>query len=566
MSVSRDTSVSESAPNVPSVQNFLRRNYHVSVALGDFVYIDGGEVQQLPAVNGDPTGKLLNVTLAIDMRNSWTNSTVTFNSIRKNGAPSLNAGVIWPSTDNQTFFAFGGELSYWNLAAEVPDVSCWQFTADGNGGGSWAIFKPVDQSIFYDLTRPGFASGATVDNTGFILGGRASYRSSPQFREDVPIPGIVSFNISSTLWQNDTLPRNIEDMNAPQGMLTSADSFGTDGLLIQAGLTSDAYNPPPFNNITIYDPSEKTWHSQTATGEVPSGRSTACTVGVKGDNGTYEIFLYGGQNIIGLNGNISLTQYRENIALDEIYVLSLPAFAWFKADYPAQHPRIGQTCHLVGKRQMLSIGGRDPTDVYNDTTSADPFLQGLGIFDLTNMQWSDGYNADAEPYETPAVVKAWYAANGRSTRTWDSPATQRLFLQETSSTGERGASPSPPEKSDSSSTGAIIGGVVGGIAALCLLIGLVWWLRQRRKASNDIGKDPTSEHEENQHSELSAREKPHELQDDYRPYEMDGTHSATEMAGAYSAVELYGGSPCVEMSTQSQIVPRQQTIRATEIR
>lgn len=215
---------------------------------------------------------------------------------------------------------------------------------------------------------------------------------------------------------------------------------------------------------------------------------------------------------------------------------------------------------------MLSIGGRDPTDVYNDTTSADPFFQGLGIFDLTTMQWSNGYNADAEPYETPAMVKAWYAANGRSTRTWDSPATQRLFLQETSSTGERSGSPSPPKKSDSSSTGDIVGGVVGGIAALCFLIGLVWWLRRRRKASNDIGKDPTSEHEENQHSELSAREKPHELQDDYRPYEMDGTHSATEMAGAYSAVELYGGSPCVEMSTQSQIVPRQQTIRATEIR
>ncbi|KAI4229611.1 MAG: hypothetical protein LQ349_006367 [Xanthoria aureola] len=266
----------------------------------------------------------------------------------------------------------------------------------------------------------------------------------------------------------------------------------------------------------------------------------------------------GGRNIIGLNGNISLAQHRENIALDKIYVLSLPAFAWFKADYPAQHPRIGQTCHLVGKRQVLSMGGRDPTDVYNDTTSADPFLQGLGIFDLPTMQWSDGYNAVAEPYETPTVVKAWYAANGRSTGTWDSPATQRLFLQETSSTGERGASPSSPEKSGSSSTGAIVGGVVGGIAALCLLIGLVWWLRRRRKASNAIGKDLTSQHQEKQHSELSAREKPYELQDDYRPYEMDGTHSAAEMAGAYSAAELYGGSPCVKMSTQSQIVPRQQ--------
>lgn len=213
---------------------------------------------------------------------------------------------------------------------------------------------------------------------------------------------------------------------------------------------------------------------------------------------------------------------------------------------------------------MLSIGGRDPTVVYNDTTSVDPFLQSLGIFDLTTLQWSDGYNADAEPYESPTVVKAWYAANGPSTRTWHSPAVQRLFLQEASSTGGTGTSPSSPEKSGSSSTGAIVGGVVGGIAALCLLIGLVWWLRRRkRRASDGIGKDPTPEqqtHQDHQQSELSAREKPyrHEMQDDYRPHEMDGTHSAAEMAGAYSAAELYGGSPRAEMGTQSQSLPQQQ--------
>ncbi|KAI4243407.1 MAG: hypothetical protein L6R42_010765, partial [Xanthoria sp. 1 TBL-2021] len=439
---------------------------------------------------------------------------------------------------------------------------------DSNGGGSWAIFKPVDQSIFYDLTRPGYASGATVDNTGFIFGGHASYRSSPQtsqLRENVPIPGIVSFNITSTRWQNDTLWRpEIQDLNAPHVFFCFR--YCSDVHIYQAtrGLTSDANNPPPFNNITIYDPSKKTWLSQTATGQVPSGRSTACTVGVKGDNGTYEIFLYGGQNIFGLHGNISLTQYRENVALDEIYVLSLPAFAWFKADYPARHPRVGQTCHLVGNRQMLSIGGRDPTVVYNDTTSVDPFLHSLGIFDLTTLHWSDGYNADAEPYESPTVVKAWYAANGPSTRTWDSPAVQRLFLQEASSTGGTGTSTSSPEKSGSSSAGAIVGGVVGGIAALCLLIGLVWWLRRRkRRASDGIGKDPTPEqqtHQDHQQSELSAREKPyrHEMQDDYRPHEMDGTHSAAEMAGAYSAAELYGGSPRAEMGTQSQSLPQQQ--------
>ena len=56
--VTRVPSVSLTAPNVPSVQNFLRRAFHSSVAVGNFIYIDGGEVLQLPTDNGDPMGKL----------------------------------------------------------------------------------------------------------------------------------------------------------------------------------------------------------------------------------------------------------------------------------------------------------------------------------------------------------------------------------------------------------------------------------------------------------------------------------------------------------------------------
>lgn len=171
------------------------------------------------------------------MSNSWTNDSVTINSIPKNGAPNFNGPVLWPSTDNQTFFAFGGELSNWARTITGPDVSCWQFTIDGNGGGSWAIFQAGVQSTFRDLNRPAVANGATLDNTGFIFRGAASSRSAPQNRQVQdgtysPIPGIVSFNITSTLWQNDTIPQYIEDLNAPQGMVTATDAFGTDGLLV----------------------------------------------------------------------------------------------------------------------------------------------------------------------------------------------------------------------------------------------------------------------------------------------------------------------------------------------
>ncbi|KAL9629854.1 MAG: hypothetical protein Q9204_005044 [Flavoplaca sp. TL-2023a] len=198
--ISRDVLLFKSAPNVPALENFLRRSYHSSTTVGDFVYIDGGEVLQLPTNNdnGAPTGKLA-PTIRLSLR------------LEENKASSTAADRI------------------------PPDVSCWQFTADGAGGGLWDMFSPADDSIFHQLTRPDSASGATVDNTGFILKGVASARTSPEtlyYSGRVPIPGIVSFNITSNLWQNDTMPQYVENLSAPEGLLASVDAFGTDGLVV----------------------------------------------------------------------------------------------------------------------------------------------------------------------------------------------------------------------------------------------------------------------------------------------------------------------------------------------
>ncbi|KAL8660532.1 MAG: hypothetical protein Q9202_006455 [Teloschistes flavicans] len=559
-SYSRETLHTDRALNAPSPEDFLRRGYHSSVVVGNFVYIDSGEIRELPIIDGTPIGRVQNVTLSLDLRKSWTNHSVKFNSIDKNDAPNLNNQIIWPSTDNQTFFAFGGAQSYWENPIDIPDVSCWQFTANGEGGGSWSRFRPVDDSIFWGLVRPDSASGVTLDNTGFILGGHEDQKSSPEtvlLGDNIRVPGIVSFNITTNRWANDTMPQYIENLNAPQ-VVASLTVFGADGLIVMAGFTSDRYDHLSYNNITIYDPSDKTWHSQIATGQVPNGRTGACTVSVKGDNNTVEIFLYGGQDIVGINGNISLTQYKENTALDEVYVLSLPAFAWFKADYPAQHPRILHSCHAVGNRQMISIGGHDPTDVYNNSVVADPFFQGLGIFDLTEMRWSDRYDADAEAYETPAVVKAWYAENGTYPTQWSTPDVQRLFEQTNSTQGgstspsSPSTSSSPPKGSISTNTGAIAGGVVGGILALCILASLIlWWFRRRKRKSNTIDTTDVASEPHAYKSELPAKEE-FEMQDEYRPYEMDGTHSKAEMAGAYSAAELYGTQPQAELGGQGQ--------------
>ena len=65
------------------------------------------------------------------------------------------------------------------------------------------------------------------------------------------------------------------------------------------------------------------------------------------------------------------------------------------------------SCHLVGNRQMLSIGGIDATESQGND-SVDPAAQGLQIFDLTEMRWSHQYDAGAAPYQSPQVIKDWY--------------------------------------------------------------------------------------------------------------------------------------------------------------
>ena len=68
------------------------------------------------------------------------------------------------------------------------------------------------------------------------------------------------------------------------------------------------------------------------------------------------------------------------------------------------------TCERVGNRQMLSIGGYDPTapTVTEGFQTSDPNTNTLGIFDMVDLTWKSSYDADAEPYTIPTAVGDWY--------------------------------------------------------------------------------------------------------------------------------------------------------------
>ena len=110
------------------------------------------------------------------------------------------------------------------------------------------------------------------------------------------------------------------------------------------------------------------------------------------------------------------------VQYDSINILTLPAFHWINVPYDPQNPRLAHTCNAVGGSQIIIIGGVDANSnvtvgdgrgivesTYN--TSADPFSQGLAIFDMTALRWSKGYTAGANAYEQSDPIKEFYSSS-----------------------------------------------------------------------------------------------------------------------------------------------------------
>jgi hypothetical protein len=79
-------------------------------------------------------------------------------------------------------------------------------------------------------------------------------------------------------------------------------------------------------------------------------------------------------------------------------------------------PRVYHACTAVGsadgdvnrRRQVLSTGGV-PSSNSSAWAEDDPWPYSLGIFDMTDLEWKDEYDADAGDYETPEIIRNWYS-------------------------------------------------------------------------------------------------------------------------------------------------------------
>jgi len=242
---------------------------------------------------------------------------------------------------------------------------------------------------------------------GFAVNSSAS---DPRY-DAIAMSGLLTYNMTTQKITNSTVgisTKGIEQM----GGLHWVGNFGSKGILVgyggdQVGLRQPGFDALlSFNTVQVYDIEGQKWYEQTVTGNIPEARKDFCTTGVVSNNKTYEIFLYA-----GWNGNLGSTA----VPFDEAYVLTLPGFHWFKADYAAIDPRHGLSCSPVGGGQILTVGGLNtsqngPDDLYKDVfNTADQFTQGLAVFDLNTLSWKSSFSASQDSYSPAPVVQSFYA-------------------------------------------------------------------------------------------------------------------------------------------------------------
>ncbi|CZT45257.1 uncharacterized protein RSE6_05552 [Rhynchosporium secalis] len=456
-----------------------------SIIVGDSLYIEGGEYYITGAASYADI--LYPPTRSIDLSKSWTTSSVVINQINRTGINACERtiakpGLFWQES-TRSIIVFGGDTSN----AGSKKAVCGLKVRETLGGESWYSVYGTNNPLWKTITWPRHPSFAYGPTESYALGG---FTTTADSNVGSMLMSMTVMNKTTNLFEGQSdVGEFSQTGGVNQGEGHFIPSFG--GLVVFIG--GVAYSNGAIGSslrsmskIDIYNPSTQKWYSQSASGDVPSGRKTFCMTGAQGTNhSTYEIFVYGGSGLEFFSDANSDSR--------NVYILTLPAFRWIRAG-ALTAPRAGSSCQTV-KNQMISYGGFDPTG----TTSferLEPWAFGIGIFDLHSLKWGVNYNPNAPAYVQSTAVSEFYESNSMYP-IWDDENLGSLFLSsKASSTSATSPTTSPPGTTSSTSTpetlhpsktpvAAIAGGTVGGVAALAAVIFAWWFWRSRRSGKPD---------------------------------------------------------------------------------
>ncbi|KAF9741443.1 hypothetical protein PMIN07_001401 [Paraphaeosphaeria minitans] len=513
-------------PGPDPVENFCMRWWSQSIVKNNILYIDSG-VQRFND-SGDVYLGINNYLLTIDMTQTWdwqlpSNESGGLSIIveRKNvtspstgtAVPNLIRGHLFhgPPNKSDTVYNFGGTTYMKNQSFEgyrSPDSSQYPlWTYDRTLDSPWD--KHTIQQVW--LPNHGAAAEDTERGVGFYLGGQIDMGTStltlgPPFKDPnqnlyMPLDGMLIINLVDLDVRANNISTSSMKRNSPRvgGTMEYIDAVGDGGILlalggqVQPGLKfGEIANRTKgelidFNTVDVFDldsyfsdtSSNGTWYEQTTTGDIPAPRIDFCTIYVSApDNSSHHIYLYSGFDPIS------------NKSYDDVAVLSLPSFTWTTLFDNGGAPRLGHNCHRVGKRQMVTVGG-------NVTTlSCDWELKGVAFLELSAVKWGSVFysNITDTEYDVPNQLLSVTGGNANGGATANEPEKgwtekglgdvfrkSRYTIPSTWPTPNNSTGTGDAAGPKKTNVGAVAGGVVGGVAGLALVAGILFVLQRRRR-------------------------------------------------------------------------------------
>ncbi|KAI6360387.1 hypothetical protein MCOR25_006756 [Pyricularia grisea] len=537
-----------------SCQAFEWQASHSVAVLGNYLYIHGGKTTR-PVAGEDSGWTPDNSTWAIPIDKSWSLGSGNFEkyAIEDPDFVSTAKPAMWPDPSGTRMYTWGGSSigGNANRNSNEPRLSTFIRESDNSSEGKWerGQKKPEASSGQKLIHRTHLGSWTSCNGLGFYMGGylhSATDNSTELWgRNKRALPGLIVFNMTDGTWANQTADdfgQGARRGTHLDGYAVCLPTLGTrnQGIVmfmagLQGTINDDGDNADvPMDRITFYDIGTRTFHTQKTTGAYTPdkrrrrGCAVATTDAISSNRtGGYEIFMFGGVGITPA----------------DLWILTVPGFRWFQAP-PTGLPTTARSnldCAVAGRgqRQMIAVGGYDEkqSDDTNAWTRQDDWPRNMQVMDLTSLEWSGDYAADALPYQPPAMVADWNRNGGLAGVQWDDPSTRALFadvLDGRPGDGQQGGSPpgggpasgdpSSPAGTGGTNVAAIAGGVAGGVAALLIAAAagfyFYWYRPRRRQIRENVVEAPG---DGQWHQEVNAAQQPQKYRHEDGVKEMAGS-------------------------------------------
>lgn len=288
------------------------------------------------------------------------------------------------------------------------------------------------------------------------------------------------------------------------GPATEYVRFGNKCVLVAVGGYSsfDNLEKRDMSAIQVYDIDSQQWFQVTATGNTPRPRSSFCFgLSSATDDSSFQMTIYGGYNH-EFDGNQGAGP------LNDFYVLTMPAFRSLKIT--SQGPpnwnvtsSIRHLCNTYQDRQMIVLGGDQSDPAGNGVSGCNLQYPPLKLLDTSTYSWQTTFPIPNSTYEVPAQVYNIIGGSGSGSATLLAPScgfnatvgnaaasiifSKRVARPQTSSIEQASQNSTHSTVNQSSgsttnNTGAIVGGVLGGLALVSGVAALIIILLRRRKA------------------------------------------------------------------------------------